>query len=69
MQIVIQARMKSQRFHGKMLVNLAGKPVLRHVIDTAKESSADDIVVATVEPADEIIELARAAGVRWLLSV
>lgn len=34
--VIIQARMGSKRFPGKVLAPLAGKPVLQHVIERAK---------------------------------
>lgn len=54
---VIQARMGSSRFPGKMLAPLAGKPVLQHVIDRAHEvEQIDRVIVATTsEPIDEPI--------------
>ena len=45
---IIQARMGSTRLPGKILQPLAGKPVLRHVIERARASGAfDEVVVAT----------------------
>lgn len=45
---IIQARMSSSRLHGKILMDLAGKPLLWHVIDRLKRvKGLDAIVVAT----------------------
>lgn len=45
---VIQARWNSSRYPGKVLVNLQGKQILRHVIDRVRQAeSVDRIVVAT----------------------
>ncbi len=45
---VIQARMGSSRLPGKILMPLAGKPVLRHVIERVQMASVfDEIAVAT----------------------
>jgi spore coat polysaccharide biosynthesis protein SpsF len=45
--IIIQARMGSSRFPGKVLADLHGKPILRHVLDGAMSSQlADNVIVA-----------------------
>jgi spore coat polysaccharide biosynthesis protein SpsF (cytidylyltransferase family) len=62
---VIQARMGSTRFPGKVLADLEGRPVLAHVIDrVARARSVDRVVVATtVDPADdEVAALAQRCG-------
>ncbi len=46
-RIVIPARFASVRLPGKPLRELAGKPMLHHVCDRARESGAAEIVVAT----------------------
>lgn len=53
--IIIQARMGSSRYPGKMLAPLAGKPVIDHVIDRALDvGTCDDVYVATShEPSDD----------------
>ena len=49
---IIQARMGSSRFPGKVLSDLHGHPVLWHVIDRAKRAmSIDDVIVATTDSA------------------
>lgn len=46
--IVIPARYHSTRLPGKPLIKIAGKPLIHHVIDRAREIAvADQIVVAT----------------------
>ena len=54
---VIQARVGSTRFPGKVLADLCGKPMLAHVIERASlAETLDDVVVATtVEPGDDIV--------------
>lgn len=54
---VIQARVGSTRFPGKVLADLCGKPMLAHVIERASVAETlDDVVVATtVEPGDDIV--------------
>ncbi len=45
--VVIPARFASTRFPGKPLAELHGKPMVAHVIDRARESGAEEVVVAT----------------------
>ena len=46
--IIIQARIGSQRLPGKVLMNLAGKPLLEQVIERCKKiQRADEIILAT----------------------
>jgi spore coat polysaccharide biosynthesis protein SpsF (cytidylyltransferase family) len=54
---IIQARMGSRRFPGKVLADLVGRPVLEWVLDAVKRvEGADDIVVATTtNPEDKAI--------------
>jgi spore coat polysaccharide biosynthesis protein SpsF len=55
--IVIQAHMGSTRLPGKVMLPLAGKPVLWHDVERCKQTKlADAVIVATsVEPADDVI--------------
>ncbi len=46
-KVVIPARYGSSRLPGKPLLNIAGKPMILHVCDRAKEAGAEQIVVAT----------------------
>jgi 3-deoxy-manno-octulosonate cytidylyltransferase (CMP-KDO synthetase) len=64
--VVIPARHDSTRLPGKMLIDIAGKPMVLHVVERARESAAEDVVVAT----DHVdIESALSAhGVRTLLT-
>jgi len=60
--------MGSNRLPGKVLVELAGEPVLAHCVTRARACSAvDDVVVATTTLGadDPIVELCRARGWRW----
>ena len=59
---IIQARMGSKRFPGKMLAILGGSPILEWVIRRAKNSnSIDKLVVSTtrLEEDDQIIDLSK----------
>lgn len=55
---VIQARMSSSRLLGKVLLDIAGQPMLVRVIERTRQArTLDGIVVATtVDPADDPIE-------------
>ena len=54
---IIQARMSSTRFPGKVLHSLNGKNSIQHIVDRLKRSvNIDNIIVATTtNPADEAI--------------
>jgi 3-deoxy-manno-octulosonate cytidylyltransferase (CMP-KDO synthetase) len=45
--VIIPARYGASRLPGKLMLDLAGKPVIQHVIDRALESGAARVVVAT----------------------
>lgn len=45
--IIIPARYNSSRLPGKALVDIAGKPMIQHVYERAKESNADQVIIAT----------------------
>lgn len=66
--IVVQARMGSSRLPGKVLADVAGRPMLEQQLRRLQQCrSADDIVVATSANAndDSIIAVAEKAGARW----
>lgn len=54
---IIQARMSSTRLPGKTLMNLAGRPLLSHIVDRVAASEAvDQVVLATSDaPADDVL--------------
>jgi spore coat polysaccharide biosynthesis protein SpsF len=65
--IVVQARMTSSRLPGKVLMDLAGKPLLEREIERLRRCRyADEIVLAiTSNPEDDpLAELARRLGLR-----
>lgn len=45
--VVIPARYASSRLPGKPLLDIAGKPMLRHVWERARQSAAQRVVIAT----------------------
>ena len=46
-KVVIPARFGSTRLPGKPLLPLAGKPMIQHVVERARASGAQEVVVAT----------------------
>lgn len=62
---IIQARMGSERLPGKVLLPLAGKPMLARVVERCRKASTiDEVVVATTTQAadDAIVSLAESSG-------
>ena len=62
---IVQARTGSTRLPGKVLMEIAGKTMLEHVLDRVRAAtSIDQVVVATTDRAADtaIAELARDAG-------
>lgn len=45
--VIIPARFDSSRLPGKAIVDIAGKPMVAHVVERAEESSARRVIVAT----------------------
>jgi len=58
--VVIPARYASSRFPGKPLADIAGKPMIQHVFERAKESEAERVIVATDD--QQIAEAAEGFG-------
>jgi len=58
--VVIPARMASTRLPRKMLLDIAGKPLIQHVYERCCESQAAAVIIATDH--DEIAECARQFG-------
>ncbi len=66
--IIIQARTGSTRFPGKVLLDLAGSPMLVQQLRRLRKCSrADEIVIATTTNSadDEIVALAESQATRW----
>lgn len=55
---IVQARMSSSRLPGKVLKNIAGEPMLVHVVERARQARrVNEVVVATTtQPEDDAIE-------------
>ena len=63
---IIQARMGSTRLPGKVLMDIAGKPMLQHIIERLElVKNIDEIVVATSTSEDDnkILDFAKTLGV------
>ncbi|MBI5093028.1 MAG: glycosyltransferase family protein [Candidatus Hydrogenedentes bacterium] len=64
---IVQARMGSTRLPGKCLADIAGKPMLQHVLERLGLSKRiDDVVVATTRNSADtpILDLVRQVGLR-----
>ncbi len=64
--VVIPARHASTRLPGKPLQDIAGKPMIQHVWEQARRSSASRVVVATDDA--RIVEACQAFGAEVLLT-
>lgn len=65
-KIVIPARYGSTRLYGKPLLDIAGKPMIAHVCERAKEAKADEIVVATDDA--RILDVVSGLGFQAILT-
>jgi 3-deoxy-manno-octulosonate cytidylyltransferase (CMP-KDO synthetase) len=64
--IVIPARFASERLPGKVLLDLAGRPLLHHVWQRACESKAASVTIATDD--ERIANVAEAFGARVVMT-
>lgn len=64
--VVIPARYDSSRLPGKPLLDIAGKPMIQHVVEKARQSKAEAVYVATDD--NRIKESCEAIGVDVLLT-
>lgn len=58
--VIIPARLTSTRLPGKVLLDIAGKPMIQHVHERAKESGAAHVVIATDD--EKIAQIAEDFG-------
>lgn len=58
--VIIPARMASSRLPGKPLADIAGRPMIVHVLERALAADVGRVVVAAAEP--EIVDAVREAG-------
>lgn len=59
-RVVIPARFDSTRLPGKVLLDIAGKPMLQHVWERANASGASEIIIAT--DSDQVADAATGFG-------
>ncbi|MDD0975466.1 3-deoxy-manno-octulosonate cytidylyltransferase [Pseudomonas fontis] len=64
--VVIPARLRSTRLPGKPLLPIAGKPMIQHVWEQARKSSASRVVIATDDAS--IVAACEAFGAEVLLT-
>lgn len=55
--VVIPARYESTRLPGKLLLDLAGKPILQHVFERSVNSGAERVIIATDD--ERIVDFAK----------
>ena len=56
---IIQARMGSTRFHGKVMAHIGDKTVIERVIERSMEIGLDDVILALPWPSNELYEIAQ----------
>ncbi|QBF27828.1 3-deoxy-manno-octulosonate cytidylyltransferase [Pseudomonas tructae] len=64
--VVIPARLRSTRLPGKPLLLIAGKPMIQHVWEQARKSSASRVVIATDDT--DILKACEAFGAEVLMT-
>ena len=64
--VVIPARLKSTRLPGKMLVDIAGKPMIQRVYEQVSKTKFKSIIIAT--DSQEIKEVAEGFGAKVILT-
>ncbi len=65
-RVVVPARYASTRLPGKPLLPIAGRPMILHVLDRAREADASDVIVATDDA--RIAAVVSAAGGQAMLT-
>ena len=65
-KVVIPARYGSSRLPGKPLLEIAGKPMIVHVCERAKEANAEEVVVATDD--QRIFQAVSALGIKAVMT-
>ena len=64
--VVIPARYQSSRLPGKVLLDIAGKPMLQHVYERAQQSLAQDVLIAT--DSDKVKTVAESFGAKVFMT-
>jgi 3-deoxy-manno-octulosonate cytidylyltransferase (CMP-KDO synthetase) len=65
--VIIPARWGAQRFPGKALADLAGRPLVAHVVERARKARGVDVVAVATDD-DRIARAAEAAGAVAILT-
>lgn len=66
--VIVQARMGSERFPGKVMKRIKGKPLLGYMLERIQRMQyIDEIVVASTESMDDqvIVDYCQRLGVKW----
>lgn len=66
-RVIIPVRYESARLPGKPLLDIAGKPMIQHVYERAKDSGAESVVIAT--DSDQIAEVAEKFGAQVCMTL
>jgi 3-deoxy-manno-octulosonate cytidylyltransferase (CMP-KDO synthetase) len=66
-RVIIPVRFESARLPGKPLLDIAGKPMIQHVYERAKESGAESVVIAT--DSDEVAAVAEGFGAKVCMTL
>lgn len=66
-RVIIPVRFNSARLPGKPLLDIAGKPMIQHVYERAKDSGAESVVIAT--DSDEIATVAEGFGAKVCMTL
>ncbi|RUO81499.1 3-deoxy-manno-octulosonate cytidylyltransferase [Idiomarina tyrosinivorans] len=64
--VVIPARYQSSRLPGKPLADIAGKPMIQHVVERAQQAGAAEVIVATDD--QRIIDVVEGFGGRAMMT-
>ena len=64
--VIIPARFASSRLPGKPLADIAGKPMVQHVYERAKQSSAERVIIATDD--QRIVDAAHQFGAEVVMT-
>jgi len=64
--IAVPARYGSSRLPGKILKNLAGKPVIQHVYEECKKTGLGEVIIATESPL--VVDACRSFGAEAVLT-
>src|SRR3990167_2208704 len=66
-RVIIPVRFESTRLPGKPLMDIAGKPMIQHVYERAKDSGAESVIIAT--DSDDIAAVAEGFGAQVCMTL